>query len=130
MADTKPDPCVIPYLLYRDVANAIAWLTNVLGLHERFRATADDGSANHAEMELGDCGVVMLGCPGPDYRNPKQLGYHTQLQYVTVNDVEAHYAHARTAGAVIISELEDKDYGRAYALEDPEGHQWHVAQAR
>jgi uncharacterized glyoxalase superfamily protein PhnB len=28
----------------------------------------------------------------------------------------------------MVTELEDKPYGRTYAAKDPEGHQWHFAQ--
>jgi uncharacterized glyoxalase superfamily protein PhnB len=55
------------------------------------------------------------------------LGSVTALLFVNVDDVEAHYARARAAGAEIVTELEDKPYGRTYAAKDPEGHQWHFA---
>jgi uncharacterized glyoxalase superfamily protein PhnB len=67
----------------------------------------------------------MLGCPGPEYRNPKRLGGHTQLVYVYVDDVDAHCERARAAGAEILREPEDQDYGaRDYTARDPEGHIW------
>jgi PhnB protein len=82
----------------------------------------------HAEMELAD-GVIMLGRPGPDYKNPKHLGHLTQSLYVYVDDVDKHFERARTAGARIINPPEDQFYGdRRYAAEDPEGHQWYFAQ--
>jgi PhnB protein len=125
MAENSADPQVIPYLLYADVASALDWLTEAFGFHERMRVPAEDGSINHAEMTLDSGGVIMLGDPGPDYRNPKQLGHHTQLQYIRVDDVDAHFAQAKAGGAVITAELEDKSHGtRSYIAEDPEGHQW------
>jgi uncharacterized glyoxalase superfamily protein PhnB len=119
-------PSVSPYLLYSNVDAMIEWLTRAFGLTERMRMPAPDGTTAHAEMEFGD-GLVLMGCPGPDYRNPKTLGAATVLLFVNVDDVEAHYARAKAAGAEIVSELEDKPYGRTYAAKDPEGHQWHFA---
>jgi len=44
---------------------------------------------------------------------------------VVVPDVDAHYAHARAAGARIDSEPTDRDYGlREYGARDPENHRW------
>ena len=120
-------PRVSPYLLYADVDAAIDWLTRAFGLTERMRMPGPDGTGMHAEMELGD-GLVLMGCPGPEYRNPKSLGAVTVLLFVTVDDVQAHYARAKAAGAEMVTELEDKPYGRTYAAKDREGHQWHFAQ--
>ncbi len=125
-----PDgPRVIPYLLYEDVGAALDWLAEAFGLEERGQRYTDaDGNVSHAEMSLGD-GIVMMGCPGPDYRNPGRLGQVTQQLYVYVEDVDAHFQRAREAGATILAEPEDKFYGdRTYAASDPEGHHWHFAQ--
>ncbi len=41
-----------------------------------------------------------------------------------VDDVDAHYAQAKAAGARVLSEPEDQFYGdRTYRAEDPEGLQ-------
>jgi PhnB protein len=121
-------PPIVPYLLYEDVPGALDWLTRAFGFTERLRFAGSDGVVSHAEITLGD-GLVMLGFPGPDYRNPKQLGNATQLVHVYVDDVEAHFARAKGEGATIIAELEDQTYGdRRYIAEDPEGHRWTVAQ--
>ena len=45
-----------------------------------------------------------------------------------VDDVDAHFAHAKAAGATILSEPTDQDYGqREYGVKDPEGHSWWMA---
>jgi uncharacterized glyoxalase superfamily protein PhnB len=92
------------------------------------RLPGPDGNVTHAELELAD-GVVMIGHPGSDYRNPKRLGQVTQQVYVYVDDVDKHFEHARGAGAAILEEPADQFYGdRRYAAEDPEGHHWYFAQ--
>ena len=83
-------PRITPYLLYEDVAAALEWLAKTFGLRERMRLPGPDGAVMHAEMELAD-GVVMMGNPGPDYRNPKRLGRVTQHLYVYVDDVDKHF---------------------------------------
>lgn len=130
MPATPPEnmPRISSCLYYRDVAAAIDWLTTAFGLRERMRMPGSDGVIAHAEMEFAD-GVVMLGCPGPDYRNPSQLGGVTQSLYLYVDDVDDHFHRAKAAGAKILEAPRDQFYGdRRYGAEDPEGHHWYFAQ--
>jgi len=118
---------ITAYLLYQDVSSTIDWLIEVFGFSERSRSAGPDGSVWHAELDFGGA-LVMMGCPGPDYRNPRTLGGVTQSLYIYVDDVDAHYAHACEAGAKIIQEPTDMPYGdRRYGAEDPEGHHWYFA---
>ncbi|MDQ3821839.1 MAG: VOC family protein [Actinomycetota bacterium] len=120
---------VTPYLLYEDVAGALDWLSKAFGFRETLRFTGDAGYVNHAEMDVGDGSPIYLGDPGDDYRNPKHLGAATCLVHVYVDDVDAHHARAVEAGATIVDELREQEYGdRRYGAEDPEGHQWFFAQ--
>lgn len=120
-------PRISPYLYYENVADALDWLGRVFGLKERMRIPGPEGAVMHAEMELAD-GVVMLGWPGPDYKNPTHLGGSTNSLYVFVDDVDKHFEHARSAGAKILQEPTDQFYGdRRYGAEDPEGHVWYFA---
>ncbi len=49
----------------------------------------------------------------------------SQSPYIIVGDAEKHYARAVTAGAEIVIEMRDEDYGgRGYCFRDPEGHVW------
>ena len=119
---------VTPYLFYRDVAGALQFLTTAFGCEERVRMPAPDGTVAHAEVAFEN-GMVMMGNPGPDYKNPQQLGHRTQLIYIYVDDVDGHFERAQAAGATIVAPPEDKFYGdRAYLAEDPEGHQWNFAE--
>jgi uncharacterized glyoxalase superfamily protein PhnB len=130
MAQNLPEgqPTITPYLLYEDVAGALEWLTKAFGFRERVRFAAEDGTVNHAEMELAG-GLVMLGHPGADYQSPKRLGHSTHLVHVYVDDVDEHFERARAAGAVIHAEPADQAYGdRRYDAEDLEGHRWSFAQ--
>ena len=119
---------ITPYLLYEDVAAALEWLARAFGFVERMRLPGPDGGVMHAEMAFAD-GVVFMGCPSPDYQNPKHLGAVTQSLYVYVDGIDEHYAHAKATGAVILEEPADQFYGdRRYGAEDPEGHRWYFAE--
>ena len=124
----QPGQPITPYLLYSDVGAAVSWLTGAFGFKEVLRYTDEDGVTNHAEIQIGD-GLVMLGNPGPFYRNPDRLGGVTQFVHVYVDDVDAHFDRAVAHGARIINELEDQPYGdRSYDAADLEGHNWSFAQ--
>ena len=121
-------PRITSYLYYKDVAAALDWLARTFGFQERMRMQGPDGGILHAEMECAD-GVIMLGCPAPDYRSPKDLGHVTQSLYVYVDNVDKHFEHAKESGATILADPEDQFYGdRRYGAEDPEGHNWSFAQ--
>jgi uncharacterized glyoxalase superfamily protein PhnB len=119
---------VTPYLLYEDVATALDWLGRAFGFEETLRYTGPEGAVYHAEAWLGD-GPIYLGYPGEQYKNPRRLGQETVGIYVLVDDVEAHYERAKAAGAEIVAEPEDQEYGdRRYTARDLEGHHWFFAQ--
>jgi PhnB protein len=121
---------IIPYLLYKDVASALAWLRKAFGFKEfGDRFEGPDGKVQHAAMQHTDRSIFMMGCPGPKYKNPKKLGSVTQIQYVTVENVDQHFLKAKKAGAKILEKPSDTFYGaRRYGAVDPEGHQWFFAQ--
>ena len=121
-------PRITPYILYEDLENAIKWLSKAFGFKERLRMPGPDGKIGHAEMTLDD-GLVMMGCPGTDYQSPKRHGHVCQLIYVYVDNVDAHFEKAKKAGASILTEPEDKEYGdRIYSAEDLEGQHWFFSQ--
>lgn len=121
---------VTPYLLYEDGAAAIEFLTEAFGFREEMRTTGDAGGM-HAELEVApDGGWIHLGQPLNGYRNPAVAG-KTSLVYVIVDDdIDGHYARAKDAGARIIEESADQDYGcRRYGCVDPQGHEWYFARS-
>jgi len=79
------------------------------------------------------CGMVMLGGVrdnefGRHIAQPDEIGgRETQCACVTVTDCKAHYERAKAAGAVIVDDYAEKDYGGAgYSCHDPEGHLWYI----
>ena len=124
-------PRITPNLFYDDLAAATEWLTKAFGFEVRMAMPGPDGGLMHAELELAD-GVVMMSPTdsGEAFTSPKsQGGSVTQSTYIYVDDVDAHCAQARSAGATIEADLEDMFWGdRTYVASDPEGHRWTFAQ--
>jgi uncharacterized glyoxalase superfamily protein PhnB len=119
---------ITPYLYYEDVGAALKFLSKAFGFRKFGPPARQGGKINHAAMKLND-DLVMMGCPPSGYRNPKRLGQATQSLYVNVKDVDKHFERAKKAGAKILEEPGNTEYGhRRYGAEDPEGHQWYFAQ--
>lgn len=123
----------IPCLVYRDAPRMIAWLCEVFGFARHAVYETEDGRIAHAELTLGE-GMVMLGSKGagsPEFDRaqqvPAELGGTTQSPYLVVGDADAVYARAKAAGAAIVINIKDEDYGgRGFSCRDPEGHLWNV----
>jgi uncharacterized glyoxalase superfamily protein PhnB len=89
---------------------------------------AEAGKIAHAELSL-DNGMIMLGDVETEYGRlvaaPEKGRPVTQGIYVVVDDVDAHYARAKAAGAEIAIDIKTQDYGgRDYTARDFEGHVW------
>jgi predicted enzyme related to lactoylglutathione lyase len=57
--------------------------------------------------------------------SPAQLGFATQSLTVFVEDLEGHFQRARAAGAKLLEDLHQTEYGELqYAAEDLDGHHW------
>ncbi len=123
-------PRITPNLFYDDLAAALEFLGKAFGFETRMSMPGPDGSIMHAEMQIED-GVIMMSPTGDNesWTTPKsQGGRVTQSLYIYVDDVDGHCAKATSAGATIVSELEDMFWGdRTYVAEDPEGHRWTFA---
>ena len=129
-------PSVIPMISYEDGIRALEWLASAFGFRETARLTTPDGRLSHGEMRAGH-GLIMLASPTPDYRGPKRhreaceqarrwstVPWIIDGVLVYVDHLERHLARARSAGATILSEIEDGPPGRRYRAEDLEGHRW------
>jgi uncharacterized glyoxalase superfamily protein PhnB len=120
---------ITPYLYDEDVGRALTFLAKAFGFRKHgVPMRGPDGKVRHAAMRLGDA-MIMMGRPPSGYRNPKRLGQATQSLYINVRGVDRHCERARKAGAVLLEEPTNTEYGhRRYGATDPEGHEWYFAQ--
>ena len=119
---------IIPYLFYRDVPEALAFLDKAFGFTEERRDPTPTGI--HASMRL-EGRRVMMGQGGTDWgMMPPEAGRPvTAGIFVYVPDVRAHCARAEAAGATIAVPLADHSYGLTYTARDRDGHPWFFTQA-
>ena len=135
-------PRISSALFYQDAGPAIDWLCRAFGFEVRLKVEGDQGRIVHSELVFGD-GLIMVGEDGSTAADPARAarkspksvgGANTQSMMVFVDDVDAHCARARAAGAKIFAEPAVHDYGedhwadRSYGATDPEGHWWWFTQ--
>lgn len=112
---------------YRDARAAIDWLAKAFGFVPLMVHAGDDPAVvAHAELRLGDA-IVMVGSTGGSIGHILSPGGAPQVQslYVVIDNPDEHYARAKAAGAEMLIDLHDADYGsRGYTCRDIEGHVW------
>jgi uncharacterized glyoxalase superfamily protein PhnB len=118
-------------LSYQDARRAIDWLVEAFGFERGLVVEGDDGTIQHAELTFGDAGVMLGQARGSEWetesgaKTARQAGGVTATAYVIVGDPDAHCERAKAAGAEIVRELQDEEYGsRGYSARDPEGNVW------
>jgi uncharacterized glyoxalase superfamily protein PhnB len=120
MPDT--DLTLTPVIRYDDAHAAIDFLCEAFGFERELVAEDEGGEIVHAELRHGS-GWLMTGNARKDFPADAGGGSGT---YVVVADADAHCARARAAGADIVTEPFDTDYGsRDYSALDPEGNRWY-----
>jgi uncharacterized glyoxalase superfamily protein PhnB len=120
---------VIPVVVCEDIAATHDFLVDAFGFESGGVQADGDGRPIHGEVRGGDA-VIWLHAVSPDHElaSPRSLPHTSGGLVVHVDDVDAHFKHARDAGATIDSEPVDQPYGqREYGARDPEGHRFWFA---
>lgn len=107
--------------MYRDVEEAIVWLSQAFGFVEHYRY---GNPVSGAQMSIGNTSL-MLNRARDQRAIPKLLGFGTQSLTVFVDDVERHFEHAKSYEVRILEDLHETVYGELqYGAEDLDGHHW------
>ncbi|AYY12774.1 hypothetical protein EF847_08670 [Actinobacteria bacterium YIM 96077] len=116
----EPHQTIFPVVSYRDPRSALAFLAAAFGFTEE-EVAEHDGQVVHAQMSCAGSMIMVSGIRTGD----SVFDITPSCVYVVVEDVDAHRDRAAAAGAEIVMEPTDQDYGsRDYAARDPEGNVW------
>jgi uncharacterized glyoxalase superfamily protein PhnB len=116
-----PVDTVLPHVTYKRLPEAMDWLSRTFGFVEHYRY---GDPVSGAQVRLGNAYIMVRTARG-DYRSPADLGFGTQSLTIFVEDVERHFEHSKAAGANIVEDLHETEYGELqYGVEDLEGHHW------
>jgi PhnB protein len=114
-------------LSVRNGAEAIDFYTEAFNAEVISRVDAPDGAVV-AKLAI-DGAKFWLADESPAHQNfsPESLGGGSVRMVLTVEDPDAVFARAVSAGAKVVWPVEDKDYGwRVGRLVDPFGHHWEI----
>ena len=124
---------IIPNLRYADAPRAIAFLCEAFGFERKvvYLSEQDPSVVQHAQLVWADRMVMINSTIETEFaraatmRTAAEAGGPTVGLYLIVEDVDAHADRARAAGAEIILEPRDEDYGgRGFSARDLEGNVW------
>jgi uncharacterized glyoxalase superfamily protein PhnB len=120
---------ITPHIVVNGVAAAIQWYTAAFGANELLRNMAPDGaSVMHSELLLGDSRFFVVDEFPGGAKSPKSLGGTAVTLHLYVEDVDAVFGRAVTAGAEVLLPVADQFWGDRYGmLTDPFGHRWSIA---
>jgi uncharacterized glyoxalase superfamily protein PhnB len=119
---------LIPLLACADIAAEHDFLVDVLGFTSAGIERTPDGRVIHAEVRLDRRRVWLHRVDESANLRPPGRGLVGGGVVVHVPDVDERFARIRDAGAEILSEPADQDYGqREFGVRDPEGHIWWIA---
>jgi uncharacterized glyoxalase superfamily protein PhnB len=112
-------------LHYEDPAAAARWLARAFQLGSWSGIPAEGEEPEWIELHHGNVALLLFELDGQRPRD----ALVTHEIWLYVDDLDAHFAHAKAAGAKILSQIHQHGY-RAYSAEDLEGRRWTFAQAR
>jgi uncharacterized glyoxalase superfamily protein PhnB len=121
-------PDIVPAITYTDISRAVEWLERVFGFRERPEARLTWPGGGIAWIEVGDS-LFSISTPDETWGQVPGAVPSELVMKVYVEDIERHYARAKTEGAKIISEPHEGFWGgRIYRVLDHEGHRWEISQ--
>ena len=114
-------PTLQPYLHPLRAEPVLNFMKRAFGAEELGRYTAPDGVIHHTTVRIGNAHMEMGEAHGPYQPMPTMF-------YLYVEDCDALYKRAMSAGATSISEPKDQPYGdRSGGVVDPFGNKWYIA---
>ncbi|HXY92732.1 MAG TPA: VOC family protein [Acidimicrobiia bacterium] len=107
-----------PVLAVHDLERSAAWYADVLGCE---RTDPDPG--NWVFCRVGSVRFMLGRCP--DDVPASELGAHSYVAYLDVDDVDAYHVRAIAAGAEVLKPPRDEPWGRReMAVRSPDGHRY------
>ncbi|QLH08112.1 VOC family protein [Candidatus Nitrosotenuis sp. DW1] len=130
----KPIPdgysTVTPTITVHEAAKAIEFYKKAFDAQEIFRFPSPDGKTiMHAEIKIGNS-IIMLNdeFPQMNCRSPQSIGGTGSSIFLYVNDADATFNKAVSAGAKPLVPLMNAFWGDRFgSIQDPFGHVWSIA---
>jgi PhnB protein len=121
-----PKTSIAPMLSVRRAAKAVEFCKSAFGATESFRMDAPDGTVV-ARLSI-DGAELWVADESPEHKNfsPETLGGSTVRIILVVDDPDAMFARAISAGASVVYEVSNEYGWRLGRVMDPYGHHWEI----
>jgi PhnB protein len=111
---------VEPWIISRDTAAVLDFITAAFGAEEAFRVPMEDGSIGHAEARIGDSNILAFDSRPEWPPTPAFLR-------VYMDDGDATFQAALAAGATPVTNMTEMFWGeRVGRVRDPLGNLWWI----
>ncbi len=111
-----------PVLAVHDLDLSAAWYAEVLGAE-----VTEPDPGNWTFCRCGDISFMLGRCP--DDVPAAEIGNHSYVAYLRVDDVDAFHERAVAAGAEILAAPTDRPWAmREMGLRSPDGHRFMLGQ--
>src|SRR5579859_7809443 len=110
MTDNAPPPQVWPTLRAHDARALIRFLSEAFGFEETV-VYGDGDRVDHAQLSWPPGGGIMVGSARPDSLEDRSVQPGGFAAYVVTDDPDGVHARAVAAGAKILDELHETEYG-------------------
>lgn len=113
-------------LSVRHGARALEFYKSAFGAVELFRIDSEDGAVV-AQLSAGPA-QFWVADESPEHQNfsPESLGGGTVRMILTVDDPDAVFQTAVTAGATVVHAVRNEYGWRLGRIVDPSGHHWEI----
>ena len=110
---------VMPYLIVQDAAKFITFTERVFGATHGHMAMRDESVIMHGEVVIGGSTIMFADAT-------EQFQVQTAGLFVYVSNANEAYNKAVEEGAVAVTPLSDRPYGRSGGVKDPFGNTWWI----
>ncbi|PWB22584.1 VOC family protein [Flavobacterium sp. HTF] len=110
---------IMPYLIVNGALEFIEFTKNVFNAKSNTQALREDGTVMHAEVII-DGSTIMVTDESKDWAK------QTANLFVYVPNADESFKKATEAGATVLMELSNQDYGRTCGVTDPFGNVWWI----
>ena len=132
------DGRVTAHLLVRGAEQAVEFYKRAFGATELYRSPMPDGNGIHAKVRIAQSVVLISderpvapGGPGVSLHSPHTLGGTSTVLELYVDDADAAYQRAVSAGATPTLPVSNTFWGDRYGwVTDPFGHIWALMTAQ
>lgn len=121
---------ITPHIVVQGATRAAAFYADAFGAEEIDRIPVPDGRLMSVRLRIGSSTMHLADeFPEMGVLAPPSIGGTPVVLALDVEDAEAAFARAITAGANVRTPMAEMFWGERHGqLEDPFGHRWNIGQ--